>query len=100
MLTSAETQALGKVLHELVANAEKYGALSTPGGQVSVNWDRKPTEPAAVLEWRNMTVRSWHSKAQFSAAPASTISYRTSSEGRLIACSQQKVSRKSDSLAI
>ncbi len=54
MLTPAQTQALAKVLHELATNAAKYGSLSTPGGRVSVTWDRKPNEQAAtlVMEWR------------------------------------------------
>src|SRR5262249_37776351 len=42
MLTAAEVQAVARVMHELVTNAAKYGALSIPGGHVSVNWDRKP----------------------------------------------------------
>ena len=42
MLTAAEIQAVAKVLHELVTNAAKHGALSIPGGHISVNWDRKP----------------------------------------------------------
>ncbi len=42
MLTAAEgLQAVAKVLHELVTNAAKHGALSILGGHVSVNWDRK-----------------------------------------------------------
>jgi PAS domain S-box-containing protein len=41
MLTAAEVQAVAKVMHELATNAAKYGALSIPGGHVSVNWDRK-----------------------------------------------------------
>jgi PAS domain S-box-containing protein len=41
MLTAAEIQAVARVMHELVTNAAKYGALSIPGGHVSVNWDRK-----------------------------------------------------------
>src|SRR5262245_62752818 len=35
MLTAAEVQAVAKVLHELVTNAAKYGALSIPGGRIS-----------------------------------------------------------------
>jgi two-component sensor histidine kinase len=56
MLTRAETQAVARVLHELVTNAAKYGALSIPGGQVSVGWDHKPNGQAAtlVLEWREL----------------------------------------------
>jgi PAS domain S-box-containing protein len=41
MLTAAAIQAVARVMHELVTNAAKYGALSIPGGHVSVNWDRK-----------------------------------------------------------
>jgi two-component sensor histidine kinase len=54
MLTSAETQALAKVLHELATNAAKYGALSILGGEVSVTWDSRPNGQAAtlILEWR------------------------------------------------
>ena len=56
MLSSAETQALAKVLHELATNAAKYGALSIPGGEVSVSWDRKPNGQKAILmlEWREL----------------------------------------------
>jgi two-component sensor histidine kinase len=56
MLSSAETQALAKVLHELATNAAKYGALSIPRGEVSVSWDRKPNGQKAtlILEWREL----------------------------------------------
>jgi two-component sensor histidine kinase len=56
MLSAAETQALAKVLHELATNAAKYGALSIPGGRVSVSWEREPNGGAAnlILEWREL----------------------------------------------
>jgi len=56
-LTAAETQAMAMVLHELVTNAAKYGALSIPGGRVLVNWDRRPNGDATatlMLEWREL----------------------------------------------
>jgi len=63
MLTAAEVQAVAKVLHELVTNAAKYGALSIPGGHVSVNWDRKPKGDGTNLSilWQELngpTVKS------------------------------------------
>jgi two-component sensor histidine kinase len=53
-LPPAKIQALAMVLHELATNAAKYGALSIPGGQVSVSWDCKPDGKATnlILIWR------------------------------------------------
>jgi PAS domain S-box-containing protein len=55
-LTSAETQAVAMVMHELVTNAAKYGALSSPEGSVSVKWDRTSAGAAAILTitWREL----------------------------------------------
>jgi PAS domain S-box-containing protein len=56
MLTSAQTQAVAMVIHELATNAAKHGALSNPDGDVSVNWDRTGTDATAVLtiRWREL----------------------------------------------
>jgi two-component sensor histidine kinase len=54
-LSATATQALAMVLQELVTNAVKYGSLSTPGGKVSVTWDRRVDAERgaqAVITWR------------------------------------------------
>lgn len=51
-----ESLTLALVLHELGANAQKYGALSRPGGQIDVRWTLLRTqgddEPRLRLDWR------------------------------------------------
>jgi PAS domain S-box-containing protein len=55
-LTAAAAQTLAMVLHELVTNAAKYGALSTPHGRVEVSWSHASGADAAglALEWREL----------------------------------------------
>ena len=45
--------AIGLVLHELATNAVKHGALSGPGGRLSVGWrvERDPKPGSVVIEW-------------------------------------------------
>jgi PAS domain S-box-containing protein len=56
ILTSAEAQAVAMVMHELVTNAAKYGALSRPDGRVVVTWDRANPNASALLKitWREL----------------------------------------------
>lgn len=43
---------LNMVFHELATNASKYGALSTPDGQVDVAWSLAASGEAIMLDWR------------------------------------------------
>src|SRR5260221_291847 len=56
MLTSAQTQAVAMVIHELVTNAAKYGALSSPDGRVAGTGSRPRADVAAILTitWREL----------------------------------------------
>ena len=68
MLSVAATQALAMVLHELVTNAAKYGALSSPNGRVSVSWDKSSGERAAetvTIAWREIGGAAVVSPTQF-----------------------------------
>jgi len=49
-LAPNDALSLGLAVHELATNAAKYGALSKPGGTVSVNW-RLATQTLLRIEW-------------------------------------------------
>jgi PAS domain S-box-containing protein len=54
MLTPAQTQAIAMVIHELVTNAAKHGALSSPNGRVSVSWERNSADAILTITWREL----------------------------------------------
>jgi two-component sensor histidine kinase len=52
VLHPATILSLSLILHELVTNAAKYGALSRPAGKVAVTWDLRPETPLRLtLQW-------------------------------------------------
>ena len=67
-LSAAATEAMAMVLQELVTNAAKFGSLSTPGGRVSVNWERRGGAGAAAgltIVWRESGGPATAAPAQF-----------------------------------
>lgn len=52
-MTMKSTQTMALVIHELVTNAAKYGALSVASGRVAVKWDivGDPKDRRFVFEW-------------------------------------------------
>ncbi|MGH1574307.1 hypothetical protein ACRAWG_31255 [Methylobacterium sp. P31] len=54
LLTSRQVQNFALVVHELITNAVKYGALKSDTGQLSVTWERTEGEMAGerlALNW-------------------------------------------------
>ncbi len=51
-LSPEAAQSLGLALHELAANAAKYGALSAPDGRIAITWERAEAEQHGVdVHW-------------------------------------------------
>lgn len=50
-LPADRTQPLSMVMHELVTNAVKHGALSVPGGRVAVAWDVDGPDGGLRVRW-------------------------------------------------
>lgn len=44
----------GLIMHELVSNSLKYGALSVPDGKIAFNWLRNPTSDLVRLVWTEL----------------------------------------------
>ena len=51
MIEARAYQTLALVLHEMITNAAKYGALSVKDGHLSIDWSIEP-DGALVLSWR------------------------------------------------
>lgn len=49
LLIPSAAQALAMVLHELVTNASKYGALSRPGGVLTIDWQN--SQAGVEIAW-------------------------------------------------
>jgi two-component system CheB/CheR fusion protein len=58
-LRAKAAETLGLVVHELIANARKHGALCSPHGQVTITWHREVgrESPCVRLNWREIGTR-------------------------------------------
>jgi PAS domain S-box-containing protein len=54
MVSAIAVQPVALIIHELIDNARNHGALSVPGGNVEVRWDRGPEYGAFELRWREV----------------------------------------------
>jgi len=51
MLGAQQALSISLAVHELATNAIKHGALSSPGGEVSIRWAIEPARRAFGLDW-------------------------------------------------
>lgn len=58
MLEPRTALSVSMILHELITNASKYGALSGQAGRISLRWEVEQAEDLAclVLRWRETGV--------------------------------------------
>lgn len=58
-LRAKAAETLGLVVHELIANARKHGALSSADGQITIAWHREVDceSPCVRLDWREVGTR-------------------------------------------
>ena len=52
LLSSKAAMPFTMVMHELISNAAKYGALSTAAGSVDIDWSQAPGAGDLVLTWK------------------------------------------------
>ncbi|WP_332771498.1 sensor histidine kinase [Phenylobacterium sp.] len=58
VLSPKAALAVTMILHELVSNATKYGALSTADGKIAIEWSVSAASPRTIgLEWRETGLR-------------------------------------------
>ena len=98
-LNAAATEALGMVLHELVTNASKYGALSIPEGRVSVSWEYQNSGDATlglkscgarrVVRPYQLHVRAGTESASFAISFLTSLEVRSTWRFHLKACPVQ-----------
>jgi two-component sensor histidine kinase len=67
-LAPNDALSLGLAIHELATNAAKYGALSVPGGRVSVRWELAG-DATARISWEERGGRSTPRFASGALAP-------------------------------
>jgi two-component sensor histidine kinase len=53
---ASEAWALGLLFHELLTNAQKYGALQAAKGVIELSWQRNPAGETLVIRWRETGV--------------------------------------------